>query len=244
MPRNWVLGKKNLSSFAKAEQKSKSGISDLESFKLTLRRIVLAQHGNSNANPHSFLLGVKGVETGKGAVCKSLGAKGWSCRLHTYIIYIDVCRHTHICMYYVYVLCICIWYMIYDMWYMINFYLIYDELCMIYDIWYLIFDIWYICKHLNTIKHISGYLCIYTSLPIFGPLLCIASMMFETFLLSVLTVQIDSLLFETYPCCFWLSRTLVLGPVGKGWDYVATPNSTSRENHHHRQHQKLRALVD
>lgn len=36
------------------------------------------------------------------------------------------------------------------------------------------------------------------------------------------------LAFETYLCCFRLSRTLVLGPVGKGWDYVATPNSMSR----------------
>lgn len=61
-------------------------------------------------------------------------------------------------------------------------------------VWYTLMYI-YICHTcIQTSKHISWHLCIYTSLPIFGPLLSIAIMLFQTFLLSVLVVRIDSLL--------------------------------------------------
>lgn len=93
--------------------------------------------------PHSFLLSA-GACSGK-VLSFNLGAKGWSCRLYTCMIYADV---------YIYICHTCI----------------------------------------QTSKHISWHLCIYTSLPIFGPLLSIAIMLFQTFLLSVLVVRIDSLL--------------------------------------------------
>lgn len=95
--------------------------------------------------PHSFLLSA-GACSGK-VLSFNLGAKGWSCRLYTCMIYADVYIYIYIC---------------------------------------------HTC--IQTSKHISWHLCIYTSLPIFGPLLSIAIMLFQTFLLSVLVVRIDSLL--------------------------------------------------